>query len=245
LAVDAPDLTTLRAIIGGLPTGWSVVPDEAGSDEVSWRFAVLNDANGYRVIQSDGYEQVCGDLDLAVWLLRTQMRRYVGHHSESLVFVHAGVVAYQGRAILLPGRSFAGKSTLVVALVRAGADYYSDEFAMLDEAGRVAKYLEPIQLRGPHGPEVLTLDFDTPQDPLPVGLVAVTTYTAGAEWSPRRLSTGQGVLAMMEHAAPARDKPAKTLSILRLALANAEILQGERGEAEETARALLEAAAGT
>lgn len=245
LAVTAPDVATLEAILGGLPTGWSVVADEAGSDRVSWRFAVLNDAHGYRVIQGDGYEQVCGDLDLAVWLLRTQMRRYVGHHSESLVFVHAGVVAYNGRAILLPGRSFAGKSTLVVALVRAGADYYSDEFAMIDEAGLVAKYLEPIQLRGPEGPEVLALDPDTPQDPVPVGLVAVTAYTHGAKWSPQRLSTGQGVLAMMEHAALARDKPAKTLSTLRLALANAEILQGERGEAEETARALLEALVAT
>ena len=240
LAVTAPDVTTLRAILGGLPTGWSV-SDEAESDNVSWRFAVLRDANGYRVIQGDGYEQVCGDLDLAVWLLRTQMRRYVGHHSENLVFVHAGVVAYQGRAILLPGRSFAGKSTLVVALVEAGADYYSDEFAMLDEVGRVAKYLEPIQLRGPEGPEVLTLDSDTPQHPVPVGLVAVTVYTPGAKWLPQRLSTGQGVLAMMGHAAPARDRPAKTLSTLRLALADAEILQGDRGEADETARALLDA----
>ena len=242
LAVTAPDVTTLRAILGGLPTGWSV-SDEAESDNVSWRFAVLRDANGYRVIQGDGYEQVCGDLDLAVWLLRTQMRRYVGHHSENLVFVHAGVVAYQGRAILLPGRSFAGKSTLVVALVEAGADYYSDEFAMLDEVGRVAKYLEPIQLRGPEGPEVLTLDSDTPQHPVPVGLVAVTVYTPGAKWLPQRLSTGQGVLAMMGHAAPARDRPAKTLSTLRLALADAEILQGDRGEADETARALLDVVA--
>ena len=85
-----------------------------------------------------------------------------------------------------------GESTLVVALVRAGADYYSDEFAMLDEAGRVAKYLEPIQLRGPQGTEVLTLDSDAPQDPAPVGLVAVTVYTPGAKWSPRRLSHGSG-----------------------------------------------------
>jgi hypothetical protein len=45
---------------------------------------------------------------------------------------------------------------------------------------------------------------------------------------------------MMEHATPARDKPAKTLATLRLALANAEILHGERGEADETARALLD-----
>ncbi len=105
----------------------------------------------------------------------------------------------------------------------------------------MAQYLEPIQLRGPDGPEELTIDSDAPQDPVPVGLVALTVYKPGAKWSPRRLSTAQGVLAMMEHAAPARDRPAKTLSTLRLALANAGILSGERGEADEVAHLLLDA----
>ena len=48
------------------------------------------------------------------------------------VFVHAGAVAWQGRAIIIPGASLSGKSTLVAELVRAGATYLSDEFAVLD-----------------------------------------------------------------------------------------------------------------
>ena len=39
----------------------------------------------------------------------------------------------RGRAIVIPGRTFSGKSTLVAELVRAGATYYSDEYAVEDE----------------------------------------------------------------------------------------------------------------
>src|ERR671929_229610 len=60
---------------------------------------------------------------------------------------HAGVVGWQGRAILIPGRSFSGKSTLVAALVRAGATYYSDEFAVLDERGRVHPFPKKLSMR--------------------------------------------------------------------------------------------------
>ena len=53
---------------------------------------------------------------------------------------HAGVVGWRGRAIVIPGRSHAGKSTLVAELVRRGAVYYCDEFAVLHETGRVHPY---------------------------------------------------------------------------------------------------------
>jgi hypothetical protein len=243
LAVSAPDAVTLQAILEGLPTGWSVAPADTRHDDVSWRFGVLGDERGYRVIQGNGEQQDCADLELAIWLMRTQMRRYVGHHSQSLIFVHAGVVAHQGRALLLPGHSFAGKSTLVAALVRAGAEYYSDEFALLDDGGRVSQYREPIQLRGPNGRELLTIDSDRPRDPVPVGVVAITVYMPGASWSPRRLSTGEGVVALMEHASPAREKPAETLATLRRALEGAVILSGERGGADATAQLLMQALA--
>ena len=49
----------------------------------------------------------------------------------------AGVVGWENRAIVMPGASFAGKTTLVRAWLEAGATYYSDEFAVLDRAGRV------------------------------------------------------------------------------------------------------------
>ncbi len=45
--------------------------------------------------------------------------------------------------------SFSGKTTLVRALVDAGAVYYSDEFAALDETGRVIPYARRLTFVAP------------------------------------------------------------------------------------------------
>lgn len=242
LAVSAPDADALARIIDGLPPGWEPCPPEVSQDEVSWRFGVRRDAEGYLVEDGDGRQTACADLDLAVGLLRTQMRHHVGHHARDLVFVHAGVVAHGGRAIVIPGHSFSGKSTLVAALVREGATFYSDEYAMLDEQGLVRQYREPLSIRRERGvrEEVDASRGDAAQQPVPVGVVAIAVYTPGATWRPRRVSAGAGVVAMMEHAVAARDRPAETLATLRRALDQAVILEGSRGEADDTARLLLD-----
>jgi hypothetical protein len=239
MAVSAPDTDVLQRILSGLPRGWSNCGDEVRHEGIKWRFAVLRDGNGYRTRDDHGGEQSVADLDLAIFMLRTQMRRFVGYHARQLIFVHAGVVAVGGSAILLPGRSFAGKSTLVEALVRAGADFYSDEYAMLDGEGRVAHYREPLSIRGPRGQEEVELGSGVAQDPVPVGLVALTVYKPGSRWMPRQLSAAEGVVAMMAHTVPARDRPGESLAALRMALASATILEGDRGEADQTARALI------
>ena len=239
LAVSAPDDTVLDSIVAGLPRGWSRNHVINKHDEIQLRFGVRRSGTGYLVRDGDGLERQCAELDLAIVMLRTQMRRFVGYHAKDLVFVHAGVVAQEGAAIVLPGHSFAGKSTLVEALVGAGAEFYSDEYAMFDAQGRVAHYREPLSRRGARGQEEVELGSGEPLEPVTVGLVAFTSYRPGARWEPRRLSTGAGLVAMMEHAVPARERPAQTLATLRQALTGAALLGGERGEAVETARALI------
>jgi hypothetical protein len=76
-------------------------------------------------------------LPVALHVLDAQLRARIAYAAPDRIFVHAGVVAVGDRAILLPGMSFAGKSTLVAALVSTGATYLSDEFAVLDAAGLV------------------------------------------------------------------------------------------------------------
>lgn len=58
------------------------------------------------------------------------MREATGGFDQLLV--HAGVVARDGEAILLPAASGSGKTTLVAGLVGAGFDYLSDEVAAID-----------------------------------------------------------------------------------------------------------------
>jgi serine kinase of HPr protein (carbohydrate metabolism regulator) len=76
--------------------------------------------------------------------LESAMQAFVAEAARTRVFVHAAVVEWRGRAIVMPGNSFAGKSTLATAFVRAGGTYYSDEYAVFDEQGRVHPYPRPI-----------------------------------------------------------------------------------------------------
>jgi hypothetical protein len=245
--LTAPDAEILDQIVAGLPEGWKAARSKVAADDVEWRFAVMrNDAGAYRVRDGNGRETHCGsDLELAIGLLRMQLRRFVGYHARDLVFVHAGVVTHNGRALVLPGHSFSGKSTLVAALVRAGAVYYSDEYAVFDKAGRVRPYREPLALRttsGLHGSLLTAEDLGgtSGDDPAPVGLVAITVYLPGTSWDPQPLTQARAILALLEHAVPVRDRPQQTLAYLRRALEHAEVLEGARGESEDAARSLLE-----
>ena len=82
-------------------------------------------------------------------LLEGDLALHVAATAPRHVFIHAGVVAHHGRALVLPGRTHAGKSTLVARLVTSGATYYSDEYAVLDEQGRVLPYPRAMSLRRP------------------------------------------------------------------------------------------------
>jgi hypothetical protein len=158
------------------------------------------------------------------------------------VFVHAGVVGWQGGAIVLPGRSFAGKSTLVDALVRAGARYYSDEYAVLDERGRVHPFARALKLRARPGEtreRAAAPVLPAGTRPLPVRLVALTHYQAGARWRSQSLSAGQALLALMESTVPVRHRPEATLKTLREVVTRATVIKGVRGEVEEAVEKLL------
>ena len=52
--------------------------------------------------------------------LNSILRIEVAEHAESKVFLHAGVVGWKGNAIVIPARSFQGKTTLTAELVRNG-----------------------------------------------------------------------------------------------------------------------------
>jgi hypothetical protein len=160
------------------------------------------------------------------------------------LFVHAGVVGWQGRAILIPGRSMSGKTTLVKALVEAGATYYSDEFAVLDKEGRVHPYPVKLSIRGHTGQPgrktpVESLGGQVGVEPLPVGLVVVTEYQPEIAWRPRKLTPRQSLLALMDNTVAARRNPTYSMPILRQAVTGAVALKSKRGEAAEVAPILL------
>ncbi|HWC14338.1 MAG TPA: hypothetical protein VG929_07065 [Actinomycetota bacterium] len=68
----------------------------------------------------------------AIWDLHAS----VPQRARDFVFLHAGAVASEGRALLLPARMDCGKSSLTLALLGAGWDYLSDELAPIDPVTR-------------------------------------------------------------------------------------------------------------
>ena len=182
--------------------------------------------------------------DLVLEALERDLQLHVAERAHRRVFVHAGVVGWRGRAIVIPGRTMSGKTTLVRALVRAGATYYSDEYAVLDEKGRVHPYPKPMSVRengGGRAKKIIpeTLGGTTGVRPLPVGLVVATSYREGARWRPRALSPGRAVMELLAHTVSARRDPERAFATLRLATDEAMVIKGARGEADEIAEVLL------
>lgn len=230
-----------------LPPGWQPLPSPevdyllslwlggTGKRPGLWRDSVLYGESrllGHSLDPGPLYEELEGDVHLQV-----------AYFAEDRVFIHAGVVGWQGKAIVIPGLSRSGKSTLVAELVRSGAAYYSDEYAVLDEYGYVHPYPRRLSLRQPAGKprrcRAEELGGCAGVEPLPVGVVAVTTYRPGARWQPRPLSPGKATLELMFHAVPAERKPETVLRVLGAVTPQARKLGGLRGEAQEAAEMLL------
>jgi hypothetical protein len=174
----------------------------------------------------------------------SNLRLTVAAEARRRLFVHAGVVGWKGQAIIIPGSSFSGKTTLVAELVRAGATYYSDEYAVLDEQGRVHPFLKPLSIRKEGRVEqteytVEALGGTAGKKPLPVGLVLISNYRAGARWRPRKLSAGQGALEILAHTISARRKPGVALSTLHRVASGADVLKSKRGEARQVVDIIL------
>ncbi len=168
----------------------------------------------------------------------------VAEFAPRRIFVHAGVVGWKGQAILFPGLSFSGKTTLVDHLIRRGATYYSDEYAVIDPKGRVHPYARPLAIRSQANAPTTRIaaeqiGAEVGSKPLRVGLVVSTRFKEGSRWRPRELTRGKGVLELMANAVAARTQPELALSVLPKALESAKILKGVRGEASEVVESIM------
>lgn len=177
--------------------------------------------------------------------LEDALRLAVASRTSTHVFVHAGVVRAGSGTIVLPGRSASGKTTLVRALVDAGAEYWSDEYAVFDAAGQVWPYPRRISVRqGTHRRHREALVGPPADEPAPMRLLIATAYEPGGVWAPRPLSPGDAVMALFSHTLTARSKPAFALAALAEATKGSFALAGGRGDATTCVLAILQSSAG-
>ncbi len=242
IRTDHPDV--LARILAHLPPGWEPLE----SSRVERLYAVYRGAStddSAYVLYADARQMLqTVELELLLSNLVLDLQLYIAERAHDRVFVHAGVVGWRGHALVLPGRSHSGKTLLVRALVRHGATYYSDEYAVFDRQGRVHPFPTPLLLRREDEGELPTsierLGGAVGTAPLPVGLIVITAYDPAGRWRPRHLSPGEALLELLAHTISARRHPALALAALSRVVSQAIALKGKRGEAEPTARAILE-----
>jgi hypothetical protein len=241
ITLQAPEKALLERMTPALPPNW--VENDTAASELRFEL-VTEDRKSYRIMLNDGL-LLDDSLESMFGSLPSLLRQYLAAEARDVVFVHAGAVAYKGRGIVIPGKSFSGKTTLVTALVKAGAEYYSDEYAVIRPDGALLPYPKDLSLRLTDGERSQTersigeLGGVAGIEPVKIGLLVLTEYRASAVWEPAELSVAQGVVGMLGHTEPVQERPEMALAAITQGLSGARVLQGRRGDADTTAAALL------
>jgi len=207
----------------------------------------IREVGGERLQLLKGQEiaATCVGADAMVTALASMLHFGVAQHAREVLFVHAGVVGWQGHAIVIPGRTMSGKTSLVAALVNAGADYLSDEYAVLDVDGLVHPYQKPLSIRDSTGigkpVRAEDLGGRIAVNAFSLGTIVHTKYEREQAWQPHVLSAGQAMMALLENTVMVRESPKRAMEILGRSVRDVLAFAGPRGEAEQIVHHLLHA----
>jgi hypothetical protein len=149
-------------------------------------------ADGYTIV-GDGVPGMRGTICVALRRLRSRVTRHLIGARPDLLWLHAGAVSRDGRAVLIAGPGGSGKSTLATLLVDRGFRYLGDDVVALDPStGEVHPFpASPLVRTDPGRPlsasEVLLLPrrrvaidaSRVDRAPTPVGLVVLPSYQPG------------------------------------------------------------------
>jgi hypothetical protein len=199
----------------------------------------VSDARTREIVAAHWDPEVVGmvlALELERWMTATLPKRVV---------MHAGAVGLGAQCLLLPGASGAGKSTLVRALLDLGASYFNDDKVVVDRSGVVWPYRRPLSLLPAEGGMVQRISPEevgatSAGGPLPIGLVAFTTFEKGASWNQTELTPGTAVALLLSHITNAIGRPRLAFAIAERVVSSSPVIQSARGEATAAARELVE-----
>ena len=243
--VDVNGSPALHAVKRVLPVGSVIQPSH--SPDASFSLVVTDDvvagAASHRLYRDSTLLQSSRRLEPLLKRLESELHFTVALHARSSLFVHAGVVGWRGRAIVLPGRSMSGKSSLVAALLRAGAAYYSDEYVVVDGEGRIHPYPKPLSIRVPGGGTRRTTPASigciVGRRPLHASLIVSTRYSRGERFEPEERGPSCGLMVLIANTIVIRERPRFALDHLMPIARRARVLEGVRGDADEAATWLL------
>ena len=185
------------------------------------------------------------DPSVALVALGSVLRHHLASNAPIHVFIHAGVVEIDGWGIVIPGASFSGKTTLVAELLRLGAAYGSDEYVVVNQDGMIEPFAQPLSVRSREGAgpadRVAVPAGRVATEPIRARMIVITRYRAGARWQPAHRPSSEGAFALLEYTVSAYRRPQMALVAAGRLASGAVVLSGDRGEAAETAEALIDA----
>jgi hypothetical protein len=244
IVCDDPDVWELCA--GALPAYWWA--EETAPPDVRFAIGRRGGEAGDELLFSFAEEGRRPREDITAArvraLLSIRMDYLLGAHARGCAFIHAGLVLHGGRAIVLPGASRAGKSTLTAALVRAGAEYVSDDVAVIGGDGRVHLLTRQIALRpdmaGSFAPPIGRLPATLRDGTASVAAILFLSYREGAPpLDVRQLSAGEAVLRLAANSMNGRRHPDAVLTSCAAAASLAFSCDGVRGDCDAAAALIL------
>jgi len=174
------------------------------------------------------------------------LRLAVAENAVDTVFLHAGVVGWKGKAVVFPGTSQIGKSTLVAELIRNGSEYFSDEYAVFDQEGFVHPFARDLSIRDWEPGRFVTavspsyFGADIREAKAQTGAVLFLKFAEGSEWKPETMSLGQGILEALPHALPLHSNTKLSMEVLKKGFENAIIAKSYRCDARIASREILD-----
>lgn len=182
------------------------------------------------------------DKEIIYDLLVSRIRATVAEFTKDYVFLHAGAVSWKNKVLILPGKSRAGKTTLISELIRRGWEYFSDEFAILDNSGLVHPFTKKLSVRGiidEHRQKDLPVESFGGRKavaPLPAAYILLTNYKENLKRIKiKTTSAGSGVMANLANSISIRQNPSLVLEVLSVIASQTLVIEGNRGEAAEFA----------
>ncbi|QNI33675.1 hypothetical protein H7849_07035 [Alloacidobacterium dinghuense] len=162
--------------------------------------------------------------------------------------VHAGAVLLGERALLLPGATHAGKSSLVAELLRRGATYFSDEYAFIDSRGYVHPYPRPLLVRNgcPEQLPMLAEEYNATVGDVaaPVGWIVSLEYMREGKWNVATVPQSEALLNLLRNTPHVLSEMPDMIGVFQRAVAGAACYAGRRSEVADAADHVLQLTGG-
>ena len=230
----------LRSALRGVPPGFRTSRRPLSGPLLPFRTsagAILTTLEGRAIRLGVSRKQVTAYVE-------SRLESLASTHSPRFAFLHAGCVEIDGHAIVLPGRSCAGKSTLVAEFVKRGARYLSDDLVPIDARLRAHPFPRPIGIRPVQGgaatkASLTSLGLEPATRPRPIAFIWCGSFeplVGISSFAPQ--SAAQAFAALLAHAPGAQVRPEVIVPILAGIARTVPVFVGVRGEASEIVDAI-------